>query len=283
MANATQSADKVDISAKEYARIRAFLYKRVGIELGGNKQPLVMGRLCRRLDALGMSTYSEYFDAIEQETAPGELQQAIDLLTTNETYFYREPRHFDNLMDIARQHVRDRRPLRIWSAACSSAEEAYTIAMMLQSLVDTGVPLKWEIFGSDISERILETALRATYPLSRTTQLPPALLKKYCLKGSGPADGQVLVSKAIRSQVRFGKINLVETLPDIGPFDVIFLRNVLIYFDTATKRQVVNAITSKLAEGGTLFVGLAESLNGVVSNLVGIAPGMYQVKSGDRS
>jgi chemotaxis protein methyltransferase CheR len=242
-----------------------------------------MGRLCRRLDAIGVSTYREYFDAIEQDAIPGEVQQAIDLLTTNETYFYRESRHFDDVINIARQYARDRRPLRIWSAACSSAEEAYTIAMTLQALVDGGVPLKWEIFASDISERILETALKATYPMSRTTQLPSALLKKYCLKGSGPAEGQVLVCKAIRNQVKFGKINLVEPLPDIGLFDVIFLRNVLIYFDNATKRQVVSSITTKLAANGTLFVGLAESLNGVVTNLSGVAPGMYRIKAGERA
>ena len=276
--NATQTIDKVEITPKEYARLRAFLYKNVGIELGENKKPLVCGRLCRRLEALNLPNYDAYLDGMERDVPPGERQHAIDLLTTNETYFYRESRHFDNLLDIARQCAKERRGLRIWSAACSSAEEVYTSAIVLQSLVDGGTALNWEIFGSDISERILETAIRATYPLSRTTQLPQALLKKYCLKGSGPADGQVLVSKPIRSKVRFGKINLVEPLPDIGLFDVIFLRNVLIYFDAATKRHVVNSITTKLAPNGTLFVGLAESLNGIVSNLVSVAPGMYRLK-----
>ena len=267
------------MSDQEYAQIRDLLYRKAGIALGPNKKPLVCGRLFKRVDALKMPSYGAYFSSLLNEQSAGELKTAIDLLTTNETYFYREAAHFTQLQALARKAVERREPLSIWSAASSSGEEIYTIAMVLQQMADTGLPLRWDILGSDISSRVLETAARGVYPLDRVQKLPEDLLRRYCLKGSGPAAGSVLVDKALRRKVRFTSINLIEPLPPIGPFDVIFLRNVLIYFDLPTKQKVVRSILSRLRPGGVLFVGMAESLNGVVGELQALSPGAYTVRS----
>lgn len=272
------NAHALTMSEQEYAQVRDLLYNKAGIALGPSKQSLVSGRLFKRLDALQLSSYGEYFSSLAANVIPGELQTAIDLLTTNETYFYREPAHFTQLQALARQAMQRREAMSIWSAASSSGEEIYTISMVLQQMVDTGQPLRWEILGSDISSRVIAAAQRGVYPLERVQRLPEDLLRRYCLKGDGPAAGTVLVDKALRRKVRFTSINLIEPLPEIGSFDVIFLRNVLIYFDLPTKQKVVRSVVSRLRPGGVLFVGLAESLNGVVAELQSIAPGAYTVR-----
>ena len=266
------------MTEQEYAQVRDLLFRKAGISLGPNKQSLVCGRLFKRLDALQMSSYGEYFSSLAADSRPGELQTAIDLLTTNETYFYREPAHFTQLQALARQALERRESMSIWSAASSSGEEIYTIAMVLQQIVDAGQPLRWEILGSDISSRVIAAAQRGVYPMERVQRLPAELLRRYCLKGDGPAAGTVLVDKALRRKVRFTSINLIEPLPDIGPFDVIFLRNVLIYFDLPTKQKVLRAVLSRLRPGGVLFVGMAESLNGVLDEVQAISPGAYTLR-----
>jgi chemotaxis protein methyltransferase CheR len=266
------------MSEQEYAQVRELLHRKAGISLGPSKQTLVCGRLFKRVSALQMSSYGEYFASLASDARPGELQTAIDLLTTNETYFYREPAHFVQLQTMARRALDRRESMSIWSAASSSGEEIYTIAMLLQQMVDTGQPLRWEILGSDISSRVIATAQRGVYPLERVQRLPQDLLHRYCLKGTGPAAGTVLVDKALRRKVRFTSINLIEPLPDIGPFDVIFLRNVLIYFDMPTKQKVLRAVLSRLRPSGVLFVGMAESLNGVLDEVQSVAPGAYTLR-----
>jgi chemotaxis protein methyltransferase CheR len=272
------NAHSLKMSEHEYTQVRELLYRKAGISLGPGKQSLVCGRLFKRLHALEMSSYSQYFTALASDAQPGELQMAIDLLTTNETYFYREPAHFEHLKALAGDALERRQPLSIWSAASSSGEEIYTIAMLLQQMVDTGQPLRWDILGSDISSRVIAAAQRGVYPLERVQRLPPDLLRRYCLKGTGPAAGTVLVDKGLRRKVRFTSINLVEPLPEIGPFDVVFLRNVLIYFDLPTKQKVLRAVFSRLRPGGVLFVGMAESLNGVLDEVKSIAPGAYVLR-----
>jgi len=266
----------VALGDSEFARIRDLLFRRSGIALSDNKKALVTGRLQRRLSALGLPSYNAYLQYIGKPENQPELDRAIDLLTTNETYFWREPAHFRLAEDVARKCVAEGRELRIWSAACSSGEEVYTLAMVLQNLVDRGAPLRWQILGSDISERMLEKAVKGHYPLDRAQQLPPELLKRYCLRGTGTQDGTLLVGREVRANIRFAQINLIEALPDVGQFDMIFLRNVLIYFEMDTKRQVVAALCQHLRRGGVLCVGLAESLNGMLSGLAPVAPGAHR-------
>lgn len=262
----------------EYAQIRSLLYKKVGIALGANKHALVCGRLFKRVQCLGLNTYGEYFDLIARPGQEVEFQTAVDLLTTNETYFYREHQHFEMLRDLALQTIGRPGSFKVWSAASSSGEEVYTLAMVLQCLVDEGANLQWDLMGSDVSRRMLAAAARGVYTEDRVQRLPGKLLRRYCLRGMGTSTGTVLVEGSLRKKVRFEAINLIEPLPLLGPFDAVFLRNVLIYFDLPTKRRVVEAVMATLKPHGRLVVGLAESLNGVLPNLKAVAPGVYEKK-----
>jgi chemotaxis protein methyltransferase CheR len=263
----------------EYDQVRSLLHRKVGIALGPNKQALVCGRLFKRIQSLGLNTYGDYFSLIARPDQADELQTAVDLLTTNETYFYREHQHFEVLRGLALQAVGRSSGFKVWSAASSSGEEVYTLAMVLQCLVDEGADLRWDVMGSDVSRRMLACAARGVYTEDRVQRLPSKLLRRYCLRGTGPSRGTVLVDSALRERVRFEAINLVEPLPLLGPFDAIFLRNVLIYFDLATKRRVVQAVMATLKPGGLLFVGLAESLTGVLPRLKSVAAGVYMDES----
>lgn len=263
------------LSEREYIVIRELLLKTAGISLGPGKKTLVTGRLFKRLQALGIATYGEYFERIASGRYPEELQTAINLLTTNETYFFREPKHFSMLEELASKATRDH-IFRVWSAACSTGEEVYTIAMTLQELTRQGKCPQWEVRGSDLSTRVLDHARSGLYSTERTGGIPDDLMKRYFLYGTGPYEGKILVDKALREKTEFAQINLIEPLPELVPFDVIFLRNVLIYFDLDVKRKVVGQLISNLTQDGVLFVGLAESLNGLFNNLVSIGPGAYR-------
>lgn len=274
-------ATKPSLSPVEFDGIRRLLFEVSGISIGAGKEALVAGRLQRRLDVLGLRTYGEYLTRIRAADGDDERQIAVDLLSTNETYFWREPQHFALVAEQAREVAAERRSFDVWSAASSSGEEAYTIAMVLEEVARaTRPPLAWSIFGSDISTRVLERARRAHYPMERAQRLPEALLHRYCLKGDGDYEGTFLVDKRLRQNVRFDQVNLIDPLPSIGPFDAIFLRNVLIYFEPATKAKVIRAVCSKLKPGGRLYVGLSESLHQVAGDLVGRGNGVYALPAG---
>src|SRR5262249_7117545 len=162
----------------------------------------------------------EYFRMLVSGRAPEEVQTAIDLLTTNETYFFREPRHFDFLRKQIEEHPSGQ-PMRIWSAAGSTGEEAYSIAMMPEAQ-RAGLP--WEVLASDISTRVLQKAKTGHYPAERGRNIPQDYLRRFCLKGEGPQAGTILVEKSLRQKVRFMQVNLNATLPSLGKFDIVFLR-----------------------------------------------------------
>lgn len=260
------------ISDREFDQIRRFFAAESGIVLNDNKRSLVCGRLGGRLRKLQMSSYQDYMRYIQQPLHHLERQLAIDLLTTNETYFFREPRHFEFLAQVAERDW-SAKPLRVWSAACSSGEEPYSIAMVLASRLGAK---QWQLLASDLSMRMLESARTGLYPLQRAKDLPQSLMKKYCLKGVGDYDGYLLVDEALQQQVQFMQLNLVQQLPEIGHFDLIFLRNMLIYFDAPTKRQIVTQLLTRLNPGGYILVGHAESLHGVVDGLQLVQPAVYQ-------
>lgn len=258
------------ITTHEFEALRRWLHTNAGISLTAAKQPLVTSRLAKRLRELGLSTYTEYLRRLGADAA--ERQAALDLLTTNETYFFREPRHFEFLRGILPTLAQS--PIRIWSAACSTGEEPYSIAMLLADALPAH--RQWEILGTDISSRVLDAARSGHYRLERARNLPPAMLSKHCLKGTGPQSGTLLVRRELRARVRFEPINLNETLPDFGQFDVIFLRNVMIYFDDATKREVVARLVPMLRPGGHFLIGHSESLNGLTTSLRAVAPSIYR-------
>ena len=265
--------NQLAISDYEFTQFQTMIYDIAGISMSSAKKTLVSGRLAKRIKHHGMNSYDEYFKLIMNNGGDGERQVAIDLLTTNETYFFREPKHFEFLKNNILPGKKAGATFRIWCAASSSGEEPYTLAMML---ADNLGEAPWEIVASDLSTRVLEKAQQGLYPMERAENIPERFLKAYCLKGVGSQEGMFVVDKRLRSKVRFMQINLNEALPGIGEFDAVFLRNVMIYFDMETKRQVVNRIFPLIKPGGWLVIGHSESLNGVTDVMKSSAPSVYR-------
>jgi chemotaxis protein methyltransferase CheR len=265
-------AGPAELTAEEFRWIREFLYRETGIVLNDSKQSLVVGRLNKRLVHFGDRSFRDYFDRITSADHLGEKIVAIDLLTTNETYFFRESKHFDFL---ARQVVGVTQPapdFRIWSAASSSGEEAYTAAMVMAEHCRG----RWQIVGTDISTRMIERARRGLYPIDAAQKIPAACLRKYCLRGRDEYEGLLLISEPLRRNTEFRHANLLEAWPDLGVFDVVFLRNVMIYFDPPTKKRLIARVRTLLRPGGHLMVSHSESLSGMNDGLQMIAPSIYR-------
>lgn len=263
------------ITDTEFRGVQELLLNVTGISLAPTKRALVSSRLAKRLHVWEFNSFGEYLKLINSGEHPEERQLAIDLLTTNETYFFREPRHFDFVRNHVLPGLSRGRAVRCWSAACSSGEEPYSLAMLLAD--ELGMePGRWEVLGSDISRRMLVRARKGHYVLDRTHHIPPNYLSRFCLKGVKSQEGTFLIRPELRERLMLRQINLNETLPPIGEFDLIFLRNVLIYFGQETKREVVGRIMGALRPGGYLIVGHSESLNGVVQGLETIRPSIYR-------
>lgn len=262
------------ITDQEFALFQRLIYKIAGISLSDAKKVLLVGRLSKRLKHYGFPTFSQYYRMLATGQHPEELQVMVDLLTTNETYFFREPRHFEFLRDEIIRPRRNPAPFRVWSAACSTGEEVYTLAMLLaETLPNT----PWEVVGSDISTQVLTKAEAGHYPLDRNEGIPPAYLVKYCLKGVRAHSGTFLITPELKRRTRFQQVNL--TLPvdaGIGDFEVIFLRNVMIYFDMDTKRKVVANLLPRLKSGGHLIIGHSETLNGIQQGLEPVRATIYR-------
>ena len=261
----------MQLSDQHFQAVTQLFQQISGIKLNASKRSLVQGRLQKLALEHGLDSIDAYVDGVMSRKQPGEIRLIVDRLTTNETYFYREPEHFEFLADWLRQH-RPTSAFRVWSAASSSGEEAHTIAMVLAEQL-SGVP--WEIVGTDLSSAMIEAASQGLYPMERVQKLPAAWLKRYCLKGSGEYSGQVLVDRSLRSRIRFQQANLTQPLPDLGQFDIIFLRNVLIYFDDAGKRDIVQRVLTRLRRGGLLFTGHAESLSNLQLPIRMVKPAIY--------
>lgn len=257
----------------EFARIRELLLRQAGISLGPSKKPLVSSRLTRRLAPTGCSSFTEYLRLLAAPQGVQELHLAVDLLTTNETHFFREPRHFDFLRAQLPAMARPGRPLRIWSAACSSGEEAFSLAMVLD---ETLPGQAWEVHGSDISSRMLERARSGLYPISRMHEIPQPYLRRHCLRGTGEHADRLLIERRLRERVRFSRHNLLDAAPASGEYDAILLRNVMIYFDADTKREVVARLLPQLRGGGYFLVSHSETLNGVTETLRLVQPAVYR-------
>jgi chemotaxis protein methyltransferase CheR len=265
------------LSDRTFKGIASLMYESVGMALADSKKALVASRLGPRISRLGLGGYEDYLALLEQDEDEGvEFQMAVDLLTTNETYFFREPRHFD-LVERWLTERRSQAPLSIWSAAASFGDEAYSTAMLLSDLQGQGrIGPTWSILATDISHRVLMSAKSAIYPEDRLRHVSPERLKRYCLRGDGPAEGQVAMQPRIRERVRFGQLNLCKDFSGVGPFDIVFLRNVLIYFDPPTKQAVVDRVTATLKPGGLFFIGTAEGRMSSVNPIELIEPGGYR-------
>jgi chemotaxis protein methyltransferase CheR len=263
----------VELSDAEFAEVRALALRVSGISLNHSKKALVVSRWGRRLAHHGLRSFREYLDLLDSDRAGEERQISLDLLTTNETYFYREPQHFDFLRKEVVPAFEKGGNLRIWSAACSSGEEPYSIAMLLADLLPRG---NWEVIGSDISSRVLESARVGLYDSMRARHIPAEYLRRFCLKGQGPHEGKILVEREIRDRVKFLLMNLNETLPKLGQFDVLFLRNVMIYFSTETKAGILNRLAAQLRPGGLLLIGHCDTLHGVDHGLTIVKTSIYR-------
>jgi chemotaxis protein methyltransferase CheR len=258
-----------------FRKITDLMHAIVGLSFSDAKKALVSARLAPRVQRLEVSGFDEYFELISGFHGVDELQVAVDLLTTNETYFFREPRHFE----LLEQELLRQRPaaLSVWSAAASTGDEAYSVAMLLSDMQRQGrLGSQWSILGTDISDRVLHTATAGVYAQERLRQVSPERLHRYCLRGEGESEGLIKMTPALMANVRFGQLNLCQPIEQIGPFDVIFLRNVLIYFDLKTRRAVVDRVLSKLRVGGLFFIGTAEGRAQCDTPLQPLAPGAFR-------
>jgi chemotaxis protein methyltransferase CheR len=269
------------LADREFRRFQQLIHRETGIFLPDAKKALVVARLSKRLRTLSLPSFAAYFEAVEADR--GERTVMLDHICTNETRFFREPRQFEFL----EQEVLPRwqaagdageRPKRIraWSAACSTGEEPYSLAMLLRTHFPAEHAWVAEILASDVSTRALRAAEEGVWPLQRAESIPPAYLRSYMLRGIGQQDGKVRAHPCVKSMIEFRGINLNdERYPVQGMFDLIFCRNVLIYFDRPTKSAVVDRLLRHLAPGGILFLGHSETLHGGVHAVRHVGPTAY--------
>ncbi len=266
-------AEVNSITRYEFLLFKDLLYRQVGINLTPAKSTLLESRLGNRVVRLGLNTYFDYYQYILSSKGEDELQVLIDLLTTNETFFFRESAHFDYLKDEVLPQYRHM-PVRVWSAACSSGEETYSLGMLLADQREGAGG--WELIGSDVSQRVLEKAKAGHYQMMRHEGIPLPYLKKYCLRGTGSQEGTLLINKALRERIKFSQVNLNAQLATMGQFDIIFLRNVLIYFNSEKKNDIVKRVAQQLKAGGYLFISHTENLQGIDANLRLIRPSIFR-------
>lgn len=262
-------------SDKEFQLFQRLILARLGIHLPPQKKALLSNRLWKRLQACGSKDFNDYYQFIISQQGRDELDRALELVTTNETYFFREQKHFDFMQEDLLTKLSSSASFRVWSAAASTGEESYSIAMLLRDRC----PCQWEILSSDVNGSVLDQARLGIYPESRARNIPDNYLRRFCRKGVGPQQGNIRVDADLRARVSFFQLNLHESFPDIGKFDLVFLRNVLIYFENETKAQVLNRIAETLKPGGYLFVGHSESLHGLCNRFLPIKPAIYRLKS----
>jgi len=264
------------LSDAVFGQIGKLMYESAGLAFNDTKKSLIQSRLTPRIQRLGLGTFEAYLDTLLDESQPAEFQMAVDLLTTNETYFFREPKHFEILAEEV-SRSKKKSGWRLWSAAASFGDEAYTMAMVLSDLQQMGrLHSDWQIIGTDISHRVLQAAKEGIYPEDRLRHVPLEQRKKYCLVGDGAAQGQIMINDRLREHAKFGQLNLTRDFDGLGLFDVVFLRNVLIYFDQKTKIEVVDRILSTLKPGGLFFMGTAEGRVACNTPLTSLAPGAYR-------
>ena len=271
-----------NLSREQYERLAALIYQKAGIQLGSDRQTMLASRIQRRLKALKMTSYAEYcaylFGIHGQRE---ELVHMIDVVTTNKTDFFREPAHFDYLMETALPEMvassDGRRPLLIWSAGCSSGEEPYTLAILLSEYAAANPGLQFRILATDISTTILEKAKKAVYNEQIVAPISMDLRRKYLMRSKDRSSDQVRIVPELRSLIEFRRLNFMDN--DYGlaeKADAIFCRNVIIYFDRETQENILLKLSRNLVPDGYMFVGHAESLHDMNLPLAPVAPALYR-------
>jgi chemotaxis protein methyltransferase CheR len=269
------------ISDTEYKFICDIVYEHSRIKLGDNKKELVMARLSKRLRKLGLKTYGEYCKWLKTPKGEEELGDLIDAISTNHTFFFREIAHFDFLRDVILPKMAPKdssKPrFRLWSSACSSGEEPYSIALLLAEYYAGRPAADWKIDCTDISTKILKKAHEGIFSAERVDQVPAPMREKYFQKGYGEWEGQYRVRDEIKRNMTFQRLNLLGArYPFTEPYDVIFCRNVMIYFDRQTQGELVQKFWPLVKPGGYLLIGHAESLSGTNHQFKMVKPAIYQ-------
>jgi chemotaxis protein methyltransferase CheR len=275
-------ARPLSLKASEFAIIATLAREEFGLELGIGKEQLVAARLGKLMRKLGFRAFPDYYRHVQGDRTGDALVELIDALTTNHTSFFREPAHFDFLVGKVLAEHAGRGPMRIWSAACSTGEEPYTIALMAREHLGVQSPILPRVLATDISTRVLEIARKGIYKADRFPGGVAPWLRKHLLRGEGRWDGSYRMRPEILGMVEFCRVNLIDPLPDVGEFSVIFCRNVMIYFSRETQEQLVNRLAASLEPGGYLFVGHSESLTGIQHGLQQIQPAIYRKRGGKK-
>ncbi|PLX88199.1 MAG: chemotaxis protein CheR [Desulfuromonas sp.] len=272
------------ISDRDFKRFSALIYDTCGIKMPPHKKTMLEARLRKRLRELGMASFEEYSSYVfSDEGMKAELVSLIDVVTTNKTDFFRESAHFDYLIEHALPRLISRygagidQPLRVWSAGCSTGEEAYTLAMVLSEVAAQHRGFHFSILATDISTQVLAKARQGIYPIERVEPVSLALKKKYLLRGKGEQKHLVRVQPHIRSLVTFRRLNFLDD--DFGPMqsmDIVFCRNVIIYFDQQTQKVLLHKLAGHLGPRRYIFMGHSETLNGLDLPLSQVSPSVYR-------
>ncbi len=289
MAKATVKGQAAGASASSYLAVEddlgdsltaigQIMYDISGIVLDERKKELVKARLRKRLAHHGFTRYAQYVSHVQSKPGGAELDQMVDLLTTNKTSFFRELRHFDFLRDQVLPQVSSGSGLRIWSAGCSSGEEPYSLTILLNDVLSPEELSRTRILATDLSAEVLTHAQAGVYDEAQMADVPDRAVRTYFLTANDPQSGKVRygVKPALRRLIRFARLNLMGDWPMSGPFDVILCRNVMIYFDTPTRERLVARFRDLLPPGGHLLVGHSESLNSIAHGLEYVQPAVYR-------
>jgi chemotaxis protein methyltransferase CheR len=272
------------LSEHDFNRLIRLIHEYSGITIVSAKRIMLEGRIRRRLNALGLNGFREYCDYLfSTQGMHDELTPMIDSVTTNKTDFFREPTHFDFLQNTAVPTLRKThgagtiRSFNIWSSACSSGEEPYTMSIVLAEIAANNSRFQYAVYATDISTRVLDIARTAVYPHETVEPIPLALRKKYLLKSRDKDQGLVKIAPMIRDKVSFRKLNLMDAAYGLKlPMDVIFCRNVIIYFDRPTQEEIIRKLCSNLIPGGYLIMGHSETLTNMKVQLEYVAASIYQ-------
>jgi len=277
----TMSANDANMSARDYKRLCELIYSQAGIHLGSEKKVMLEVRVRRRLKALNLASFGEYCDSLfERNGLKDEIVHLIDVVTTNKTDFYREPKHFDFLVNDALPDLTERaggRPILIWSAGCSTGEEPYTMAIVLSEYAQTHPGFRFRILATDISTTVLAKAEAGVYTSDVIAPVAPALQRKYFMRSREPGSDRVRVVPELRRLIEFRRLNFMDAEYGLGEkADAIFCRNVIIYFDRPTQESILRKLSHNLALDGYMFVGHSETLHDMTLPLRPVAPALYR-------
>lgn len=259
-------------SEEVFILFQKLVYDKLGIHLAKQKRMMLGHRLLKRVKHIKVKGFSDYFRFITNPNNAHELEVALELMTTNETFFFREGKHFDFMAKTILPNINPNKEYKVWSAASSSGEEPYSIAMLLNE----HSPAPWSVIASDVNKSVLAHARKGIYIDDRTKLLPDKYRQSYCVKGVGEFEGYMRVKPELRNRLNFFCFNLLDDMSSLGKFDLIFIRNVMIYFDDRTRQKIISGLQNCLNQQGYLFISHSETLHGLEHSFELIKPAIYR-------